>query len=148
MRYLDDFAPGEVLEMGSFSFTEQEIIDFALQFDPQPFHIDREAAAKSIYGGIIASGWHTCGKMMRLFTDGLLNHATSMGSPGLDQVRWLKPVRPGDVLTMRFVIEDVRPSRSKPDRGIIHSVWQLHNQHGEQVCEIKSMGMFGRRVVV
>jgi acyl dehydratase len=148
MRYLDDFAPGEILALGSFSFTEQEIIDFAVQFDPQPFHIDPQAAAKSIYGGIIASGWHTCGKMMRLVTDGLLNHSASMGSPGLDEVRWIKPVYPGDVLTMRYVVQEVRPSKSKPDRGIVLSLWQLHNQHGEQVCEIKTKGMFGRRVLV
>ena len=145
MLYLDDFEPGQTVELGSRSVTKDEIIAFAEQFDPQPFHIDESAAAETIYGGLIASGWHTVCLFMRLLVDGLLSDAASMGSPGVDEVRWLKPVRPGDVLTARGVIHEVIPSRSKPDRGVLRTTYEMYNQDGEQVLSMKGVGMFARR---
>jgi acyl dehydratase len=143
--YFDDFVVGASLSMGSCAVTEEEILTFARQFDPQPFHIDPDAAKQTIFGGIIASGWHTCGMMMRLVTDNLLNQSSSMGSPGLDQVQWLKPVRAGDTLSVTYVVDAVKASTSKPDRGVVVATWQAHNQHGEVVTSIKCKGMFGRR---
>lgn len=143
--YFEDFAAGQEIPLGSRTVTEAEIIAFATQFDPQPFHVDHDAAAQSIFGGVIASGWHTCSMMMRLVVDGMLGGSSSMGSPGLDGVRWLKPVRAGDTISVAYVTKEVRPSASKPDRGVVVSVWQAVNQHGELVCTIEGMGMFGRR---
>jgi acyl dehydratase len=145
MLYLDDFEPGQIIELGSRDVTKDEIIAFAKQFDPQPFHLDEALAAETIYGGLIASGWHTVCLFMRLLVDGLLSNAASMGSPGVDEVRWLKPVRPGDVLTAKGVIHEVIPSRSKPDRGVLRTTYEMYNQHGEQVLSMKGVGMFGRR---
>jgi acyl dehydratase len=142
--YLDDFIPGQELALGSFSLSEAEIIAFARQFDPQPFHIDPVAARASIYGGIIASGWHTCSQMMRIVTDNLLNHSSSMGSPGLE-IEWIKPVRPDEVMQVSYLVEQVKPSASKPDRGMVFSQWKLSNAQGELVCRLKTKGMFGRR---
>jgi acyl dehydratase len=143
--YFEDFHPGQVIDLGRRSVTEQEIVDFARQFDPQPFHVDRDAAAASIYGGVIASGWHTCSMMMRLVVDGLMASASSMGSPGLDNVRWLQPVRAGDTLAVRYETTKVKASASRPDRGVVWSKWVATNQCGEEVCIIEGMGMFGRR---
>jgi acyl dehydratase len=143
--YFDDFVVGQALEMGSVLVSEQEILAFARQFDPQPFHIDTDAAKQSIFGGIIASGWHTCSMMMRLVVDGLLINSSSMGSPGLDEVLWLKPVRAGDTLSVSYTITEMKRSNSKPDRGVVYSVWQARNQHGDIVTSIKGKGMFGRR---
>jgi acyl dehydratase len=143
--YFEDFEVGKTIEVGSRTVSEEEIVDFASRFDPQPFHVDRKAAAGSIYGGIIASGWHTCGMMMRLMVDGFLKDAASMGSPGVDEVRWIKPVRGGDTLTVTTTALEKRPSASKPDRGVVVTLWQAKNQHGELVATIKGMGMFGRR---
>jgi acyl dehydratase len=143
--YLDDFEPGQVIELGSRSVSKDEIIAYARQFDPQPFHIDEQAAAKSIYGGLIASGWHTVSLFMRLLVDGLLSRTASMGSPGVDEVRWLKPVRPGDRLSARGIVEEVIPSGSKPDRGLLRITYEMSNQDGEKVLSIKGLGMFGRR---
>ena len=145
MLYLEDFEPDQVIELGSRSVTKEEIIAFAKQYDPQPFHIDEEAAVDTIYGGIIASGWHTVCLFMRLLVDGLLSNAASMGSPGVDEVRWLKPVRPGDVLTARGVVHEVIPSRSKPDRGVLRTTYEMFNQDGERVLSMKGVGMFRRR---
>ena len=146
--YFEDFYPGQVLQLGSCSVTEEAIIAFATQFDPQPFHVDHEQAEQSIFGGVIASGWHTCSMMMRLVVDNLLSASSSMGSPGLDQVRWIKPVRPGESLTLTIHIKEVRASRSKPDRGVVVSQWQTLNQHGELVATIDGMFMFGRRLAL
>jgi acyl dehydratase len=143
--YFEDFEVGKVIEVGSRTVTEEEIIDFATKFDPQPFHVDKEAAGRSIYGGIIGSGWHTCAMMMRLMVDGFLKDAASMGSPGVDEVRWIKPVRGGDTLTVTTTALEKRPSGSKPDRGVVVTLWEAKNQHGEVVATIKGMGMFGRR---
>jgi acyl dehydratase len=143
--YFEDFFPGQVIALGSRSVTEEEIIAFATQFDPQPFHVDPDAAAGSIFGGVIASGWHTCSMMMRLVVDHLIGGSSSMGSPGLDSVRWLLPVRAGDTLSVSYLTTRVKPSASKPDRGVVWSTWTATNQLGEPVCTIEGMGMFGRR---
>jgi acyl dehydratase len=144
-QYFEDFHPGQEIDLGERTVSEEEIIAFARQFDPQPFHVDREAASESIYGGVIASGWHTCSMMMRMVVDGLMCTASSMGSPGLDGVRWLRPLRAGDTLRVRYLTTGVKASNSKPDRGVVWSKWVATNQHGEEICVIEGMGMFGRR---
>lgn len=143
--YFEDFKVGQAIEVGTRTVSEEEIIDFASKFDPQPFHIDKDAAANSIYGGIIASGWHTCSMMMRMMVDHFLRQSSSMGSPGVDEIRWLKPVRAGDTLSVSTTILETRPSTSKPDRGVVMTQWQARNQHGELVATVKGMGMYGRR---
>jgi acyl dehydratase len=143
--YFEDFHPGQDIDLGTRSVSEEEIIAFASAFDPQPFHVDKEAAAQSIYGGVIASGWHTCSMMMRMVVDGLMAKSASMGSPGLDGVRWLAPVRAGDTLNVRYQTTQVKASNSKPDRGVVWSKWVAINQHGETVCTVEGMGMFKRR---
>lgn len=143
--YFEDLEVGRAIPVGSHTVSEEEIIDFATRFDPQPFHVDRDEAAESIYGGIIASGWHTCAMMMRLMVDGFLKEAASMGSPGVDEIRWIKPVRPGDTLTVSTTALEARPSGSKPDRGVVVTMWEAKNQHGELVATVKGMGMFRRR---
>jgi len=143
--YFEDFEPGQDIDLGTRTVTEDEIVAFAREFDPQPFHLDRGAAAESIFGGVIASGWHTCSMMMRMVVDGLMNRSASMGSPGLDGVRWLAPVRAGDTLNVHYRTTRVKASTSKPDRGIVWSTWVALNQHGETVCTVEGMGMFGRR---
>lgn len=143
--YFEDFEVGKIIEVGSCIVSEAEILEFATRFDPQPFHVDPKAAGQSIYGGIIASGWHTCSMIMRLMVDGFLRDAASLGSPGVDEVRWLKPVRGGDTLTVTTTVMESRPSSSKTDRGVVHTLWQAKNQHGELVVTVKGMGMFLRR---
>jgi acyl dehydratase len=144
-RYWDDYEVGQKFALGSTSFTEQEIVDFARQFDPQPFHIDPEAAKQSIYGGIIASGWHVASKMMRLFVDNYVDRRTALGSPGVDELRWLKPVRGGDTLTGWVVCAAKVPSRSRPAMGVIHEQWEVTNQKGELVMTTKGINMVRRR---
>lgn len=143
--YFEDFAVGDTLELGSVTVSEDEIIEFARAYDPQPFHIDPNAAAHSIFGGLIASGWHTCALTMRLMVDGLLSKAASLGSPGVDQIRWQRPVRPGDTLTARATVLEVRPSQSKPDRGSMRIRTEVTNQEGETVMWMESIGIMGRR---
>jgi len=143
-RYLEDFEVGETLELGSCKVSREEILEFARRFDPQPFHVDEAAARQSIYGGLIASGWHTTAMLMRLLVDGTAG-AASLGSPGTDEIRWLKPVRPGDTLTARAVILDVVPSRSKPDRGHMRATYEVFNQKGERVMTMVSRGIYARR---
>lgn len=143
--YFEDFHAGQEIALGSRSVTEAEIVAFATQFDPQPFHVDHDAARASIFGEVIASGWHTCSMMMRMVVDGVLGASSSMGSPGLDKVRWQQPVRAGDTLTVTYITTAVKPSASRPDRGVVWSTWQAVNQHGELACIIEGMGMFGRR---
>jgi acyl dehydratase len=143
--YLEDFYEGQDLDLGTRTVGEEEIVAFARDFDPQPFHVDPAAAAQSIYGGVIASGWHTCGMMMRMVVDGLLSKSSGMGSPGLDGVRWLAPVRAGDTLNVHYQTVKVKASESKPDRGVVWSKWVAINQHGATVCTVEGMGMFGRR---
>jgi acyl dehydratase len=145
MRYFEDFEVGEVINLGSVTVTKEEIINFASQFDPQPFHIDEEAAQKTFFGGLIASGWHTGSLFMRLYVTGLLQDTSSLGSPGVDELRWLKPVRPGDTLSGRMTILETIPSKSRPEMGIIRIKSEMTNQHGESVMSMLGLGMFGRR---
>jgi len=145
MLYFEDFAVGTVFELGNRTLAEDEVLAFARAYDPQPFHTDPEAAARSIYGGLIASGWQTCAVVMRLMCDAYLLRAASMGSPGVDEVRWLAPVRPGDTISARMEVIEARPSASKPDRGVIRSRWTATNQDGTTVLTMLGMGMFRRR---
>jgi acyl dehydratase len=143
--YLEDFKPGDTFEFGRHTFTREEIVAFARQYDPQPFHVDEEAARRSIYGGLIASGWQTVGVTFRLAVEGLIGRVASMGSPGVDEIRWLRPVRPGDTITARAEVLEVRPSASKPDRGVIRIRYEALNQRGETVLTMVGLGLFGRR---
>ena len=145
MRYWEDFRPGEVIELGSRTVSKDSILAFAREFDPQVFHTDEEAARHTVFGGLIASGWHTGSLSMRLFYDGLVRHVVSFGSPGFDELRWIKPVRPGDTLSARLTVLECIPSRSKPDRGVIRALLETRNQHGEVVMSIKAVNLFGRR---
>jgi acyl dehydratase len=132
---------GSVHEFGSIAVEEAEMINFARRFDPQPFHIDPEAAKQSIFGGLIASGWHTASLMMRLFVDHYLSHVASLGSPGVDELRWLRPVFPGDKLSMRVTVLEASLSRSKPDRGIVRSYIEVLNQSSEVVMTMKAVNL-------
>ena len=143
--HLDDLEPGQIHDLGRRTLERDEIVAFARDWDPQPFHLDEQSAAASIYGGLIASGWHTVCVFMRLFADGLLARAAAMGSPGVDELRWLKPVRPGDTLEARLEVLDVRPSRSRPDRGIVRARSVALNQHGEEVLTFVATLLFRRR---
>ena len=145
MMYWEDFQPGDRIEMGRHTFTPEEIIAFARQFDPQPFHVDAEAAKKSFFGGLIASGWHTCAVGMRLTVDSHVSQSASLGSPGLDNIRWLKPVRAGDTISYSRVVLESRPSESRPGVGLVRSRWEAVNQAGETVMTMEGWGMFGRR---
>src|SRR5262249_51701040 len=131
--YLQEFKVGDTFQFAPHTFTRDEIITFGRQYDPQPFHVDEAAASASIYGGLIASGWQTVGVTFRLAVEGLIHRVASMGSPGVDEVRWLKPVRPGDTVTASGEVLEVRPSASKPDRGVIRVRYQAVNQRGETV---------------
>lgn len=131
-RFLEDFVEGETLVFGRTEVTEAAIIAFAASFDPQPFHLSAAAGAATPYGGLIASGWHTAGMTMRMMVDHIVSRH-GLGSPGVDELRWLKPVRPGDVLTCRSTILSVRRSASRPDRGIVRQRIETLNQHGEVV---------------
>lgn len=144
-RYFEDFHAGDVIELGSRPVTKEAIVAFAREFDPQVFHVDEEAAKGTIYGGLLASGWHTGALMMRMLYDGLLRHTVSLGSPGVDELRWLKPVRPGDTLSARMTVLECIPSRSKPDRGIVRSLMEVRNQHGDVVMTTRGLSLLGRR---
>jgi acyl dehydratase len=145
MLYFEDFPPGDVRESPARTVSREEMLAFARQFDPQPFHTDEQAASTTLYGGLIASGWHTVAILMRLMWDTFLADAASLGSPGVDEVRWLKPVRPGDTLRARFTVIEAVPSRRKPDRGVVRSVSEVVNQHGEVVMTLRGLGLFARR---
>jgi acyl dehydratase len=134
-----------VFESRGRTLSKDEMIAFAREFDPQPFHTDEAAAKETIYGGLIASGWHTTAIMMRLFWDALLKDCASLGSPGADEIRWLQPVRPGDTLRLRFTVAETTPSRSKPDRGVVRSLCEVLNQRDEVVMTLKGVGFFARR---
>jgi len=145
VRYWDDIKEGEVVELGSRTLDKERMVAFAREFDPQPFHTDEKAAEASIWGGLIASGWLTGSVLMRIFYDGFLKDTASMGSPGIDELRWLKPVRPGDTLTVRLTVLETAASHSKPDRGIVRSLMEVLNQHGEIVMTTKGVNFFKRR---
>ena len=144
-RTFDDFEPGQVHELGTHTVTEEEILAFARQFDPQSFHVDPEAAKESVFGGLIASGWHTGALWMRLYVDSLLGGAASMGSPGIEELRWLAPVRPGDTLSGRLTVLETTPSERRPDRGTVRIRGEMVNQDGVTVMAMVSRGHFGRR---
>lgn len=143
--YFEDFSLGQTIEAPGPLVTREAIIDFARQFDPQPFHLDDAAAAKSMFGGLVASGWHTAAMCMRMMVDAYVGKAASLGSPGIDELRWLKPVRPGDQLRMRAKVIELRPSKSKPQLGSICHEWEVLNQHDEIVMRMKGWALFARR---
>ncbi len=140
-RCLEDYVVGSVSEFGSIAVKEADIIDFARRFDPQVFHTDPEAAQKSIYGGLIASGWHTASMMMRLIVEHYLPGARSLGSPGIDELRWIMPVRPDDKLSVRVTVVEANRSRSKPDRGVVRSFIEVFNQNHEVVLTVKAINI-------
>ena len=144
-RYLEDYVEGAVHEFGPISVTEEEIVQFGRKFDPQVFHTDPVAAKESNFGGLIASGWHTSALFMRLFVDNYLPIKASLGSPGVDELRWHKPVRPGDELTLRITVHRVKPSTSKPDRGVLWSYCEMVNQAGEAVCTMMALNLISYR---
>ena len=144
-RYWDDYEVGQTFDLGSTSFTADEIVDFARQYDPQSFHVDAAAARQSMFGGLIASGWHVTAKLMRLFVDNYVDQRTALGSPGVDEVRWLKPVRPGDTLSASVECASKVPSKSRPEMGIVHEQWRATNQKGELVMTLKGTNMVRRR---
>jgi acyl dehydratase len=141
-RYFEDYVASAVHEFGSIAVEEAEIIAFAKRYDPQIFHIDPQAAKQTIYGGLIASGWLTSGLMMRLYSDHYLSHVASLGSPGIDELRWLKPVRPGDMLSLRVTVLETNRSRSKPERGIVRSFIEVLTQNAEVVMSMKAVNFF------
>lgn len=145
LLYFEDFEPGMVFELGGRTLSKEEIVAFAREFDPQPFHVDEAAASESAFGGLIASGWHTASVFMRLYVDGLLHRAASLGSPGVEELRWLRPVRPGDTLRARLTIVDAAPSRSNPGRGTLYLNMEAYNQRDETVMTMKARGLFARR---
>jgi acyl dehydratase len=140
-RYFEDYVAGSVHTFGPIRVEQEEIIDFARRFDPQPMHLDPEAAEKSSFGGLIASGWHTACLMMRLFVEHFLSSVASLGSPGVDELRWIRPVRPGDDLSIRVKVLETRRSRSKPDRGILRSFVEVLNQNQEVVATMKGLNL-------
>ncbi|MDB5861684.1 MAG: hypothetical protein JWQ76_5373 [Ramlibacter sp.] len=143
--YWEDLQPGSVRELGTTSVTADEVKEFAGKYDPQPFHLDEEAGRASLFGGLCASGWQTAALAMRLTVDSMLQHSASRGSPGLESLRWLKPVFPGDQLSLRHTILESRPLRKRPDTGLVRSRWEMFNQDGAKVLEMEGYGMFGRR---
>jgi acyl dehydratase len=145
MRYFEDFQVGDVSEIGPIAVTEGEIIEFAERFDPQPFHLDAEAAKESPFGGLIASGWHTTALFMGMFVRAVLLDSASLGSPGIDGIRWTAPVRPGDTLSGRSTVTDVQPSATNLRRGTVFTTNEVWNQDGTLVLTLKARGFFARR---
>ena len=145
MRYFEDFDVGETSEVGPVNVTEQEIVEFATRYDPQPFHVDAEAAKESPYGGLIASGWHTTALFMGMYVRDQLLGTASLGSPGVEEIRWTAPVRPGDTLRARSIVTDVQPSSTNPGRGTVFTSHEVYNQDGTVVLRLKSRGYFARR---
>lgn len=140
--YWEDFKVGEVSEMGRRTVDKDEVIAFAKQFDPQVFHVDEAAARASMFGGLIASGWHTVSMVMRMMCDNYLLDSASLGSPGVDHVKWLKPVRPGDTIRATRTVLESRRSASRPEIGIVKTLWQVFNQDDELVMTMEGYGMF------
>ena len=140
-RYFEDYVPGSVYEYGSITLSEQEVIEFARRFDPQFIHTDPRAAADGPFGGLIASGWHTAAVMMRLFVDHYLSHVASMASPGIDELRWSRPVRTADTMSIQATDMEANRSRSKPDRGMVRSLIEVLNQDREIVMSLQAMNI-------
>ncbi len=143
--YWEDFTTGFVRKFGPVTVEADAIVDFARQFDPQPFHLSEEAGRASLFGGLAASGWHTASLTMRLMCDGIINKSASLGSPGLEGLKWLKPVLAGDQLRARMIVLGSRPMNSKPHVGLVHTRWETLNQRDELVMTIESWAMFRRR---
>lgn len=143
--FWEDLSVGQVMELGCVTVDRDEVLAFASRYDPQPFHLDDEAAARSIFGKLSASGWHTCAMAMGLMVRGFLHEAASLGSPGLEKIQWLKPVYPGDTLSLRQRVIETRPMKSRPSVGMVRSLWEMFNQDGDQVLEMDGWGMFRRR---
>jgi acyl dehydratase len=146
-RYFEDYEEGAVYEYGYAVVDEEELLAFAHRFDPQPIHVDAKFATDGPFGGLIASGWHTGGIFMRLFADHFLSRIASLASPGIDELRWPAPVRPGDSLRLRTTITQTRPSRSKPDRGLVFTRGELLNQDDQTVLSLTAMNLLRRREV-
>jgi acyl dehydratase len=144
-RYFEDYVEGDVHRFGSITVEADEVIAFAKRFDPQVFHTDPEAAKRTAFGGLIASGWHTAGLMMRLYVEHYLTRVASLASPGLDELRWLKPVHPGDSLSVRVTVLKATPSKSKPDRGAVTSFIEVFNQAEEMVMTLRCVNIIARR---
>ncbi len=145
MKYWEDFKIGERAELGRHTFTEAEIVSFGEQYDPQPFHTDGAKAKESVFGGLIASGWQTCAVGMRLMVEGYIKQTVSLGSPGIDNIRWLKPVRPGDTIAYRRIVLESRASATRKGVGLVKHRWEAVNQRGELVLTMEGWGMFGRK---
>jgi acyl dehydratase len=143
--YWEDMPVGFTRELGEVTVSAEEIKDFAEQFDPQPFHIDEVAGRRSIFGNLCASGWHTCALAMKLTVENFLLESSSMGSPGLENLRWLKPVYPGDTLRLHYEITESRPLRKRVDTGLVRATWEMFNQNDERVLQMEGYGMFRRR---
>ena len=144
--YWEDFEVGQMREFGAYAVTREAVIAFAREFDPQPFHLDDAAAERSLFGRLSASGWHTCAMAMRMMCDAYLNDAASLGSPGLEQIRWSHPVHPGDTLHVRLTVLESRPLASRPTVGMVRSRWNVMNQDDVTVLTMEGYGFFGRRV--
>jgi acyl dehydratase len=144
-RHFEDFVPGAVAEYGPIEIDEAEVIAFARQFDPQPIHIDPDAARAGPFGGLIASGWHTVSLVMRVLVDNYLARGASLASPGVDELRWLQPVRPGDMLRVRATVVEARRSQSKPDRGLVRTKIEVLNQDERIVMSLTAMNLFRGR---
>ncbi len=147
-RYFEDYQVGETFEYGEHLVTEEEIVEFAKRYDPQPFHVDPEAARESVFKGLIASGWMTGAVMMRMAVENLISPLSSMGSPGIDELRWPNPVRPGDRLRVRATVLAARRSQTKPDRGVLEILQEGLNQDGEVVMTLRGWGMYRCRTAV
>jgi acyl dehydratase len=145
VRYWEDFAIGDSTDFGPVTVSEEEIVEFATRFDPQPFHVDAEAAAQTPFGGLIASGWHTTALFMGMFVRAVLLDSASLGSPGVEEIRWTAPVRPGDTLAGRTTITDMQPSAKNPKRGTVFTTNEVFNQEGALVLTLKARGFFARR---
>ncbi|MDR5757432.1 MaoC family dehydratase [Caballeronia sp. LZ035] len=146
MKYAyEDFDIGSAVVLSAHTFTREEIVGFAERYDAQPFHLNEAAGEASHFGGLVASGWNTCAAMMGILVRDMVGDSTSMGSPGLDNIRWLKPVRVGDTVRLTVRVLDKRVSKSKPDRGIVQTRWEAHNQHGDLVLTVDSAALFGLR---
>jgi acyl dehydratase len=141
----EDFPVGQVREFGRYEVTREAVLSFAREFDPQPFHLDDAAAEASLFGRLAASGWHTCAMAMRMMCDEYLLRSASLGSPGIDNLRWTKPVYPGDVLRVRLEVVEARPMASRPSVGIVRSRTSVLNQNDETVLTMEGAGMFRRR---
>jgi len=143
--FWEDLTPGIALTFGPKRVDKDEVLDFAQKFDPQPFHLSEEAGKASLFGGLAASGWHTCGMVMRLMCDGFLLDSSSLGSPGLESLKWLKPVMVDDEISAVMTVLESRPMKSKGHVGLTKTRWEALNQRGEPVLVIESWAMFGRR---